>query len=357
MTSPNGTIVTPNTGGAITDSNGNIWTISSSGMVVENGVADTFTANVTELAFKNGVLWQENTSFLWYAKEGNVPGSYHGWSPGTYTAPVPVTRTWVGGGNNSAGNANDWNDHGAPQAGDTLNMTNGAVINVTGNQLHGDPLTFPISAEDASATINVSGVTTMQVDAFYGDDVTINLAANSEWVGGFSAYPGDVFNIHGSGVWDNNGVTTTSTTTNIGVNVIGVGTIDAHQAHSQGVLTFLHGVSVGSSQTVDVNGYELYGGQFGNVEVQSPSLYHAFTTIGFGQVELDGLHGTSYTFASDLLSIFNGKTVVDTLRLAVNNSQNAMPVTLVVAQTATGIGIYTDGHAAMDHATALPVHV
>ena len=59
MTSPNGTVVTANTGGAITDSKGNVWTISASGLVVENGVADTFTANVTELAFKNGVLWQE----------------------------------------------------------------------------------------------------------------------------------------------------------------------------------------------------------------------------------------------------------------------------------------------------------
>ena len=31
----------------------------------------------------NGVLWQENTSFLWYAKVGNVPGSYRrGWQHG-----------------------------------------------------------------------------------------------------------------------------------------------------------------------------------------------------------------------------------------------------------------------------------
>ena len=155
MTSPNGTVVTANTGGAITDSKGNIWTISASGLVVENGVADTFTANVTELAFKNGVLWQENTSFLWYAKVGNVPGSYHGWSPATPVAPVPVARQWVGGGNNSAGNPNDWNDHGVPRVGDSLTMSSG-TMNVTGHQLMGDTIRAPTSA---TVTINVTGVT------------------------------------------------------------------------------------------------------------------------------------------------------------------------------------------------------
>ena len=232
------------------------------------------------------------------------------------------------------------------------------MINIAGNQLHGDALVFPyVNGTSATATINVSGIAPFQISANYSDDVHINLAANSEWVGGFTALPGDTFTISGSGVWDNNVGTFTRTNTNIGVNVVGTGTINANQSHSQGLLTFLHGVSVGSGQAVLVNGYELYGGQFGNIEIQSPSLYHAFTTIGFGQIKLDGLHGTSYSFGNDLLSIFNGRTVVDTLRLAVNNSQNAFPVTLVVAQTAGGIGIYTDGHAAMDHATALPLHV
>ena len=120
--SPNGTTVIGPNGGSITDGKGNVWSISTSGLVVENGVTNKFTANVTELAYKNGVLWQENTSHLWYAEEGNVPGNYHGWSPATSVAPVPVTRQWVGGGNNSAGNANDWNTHSVPQAGDTLNV-------------------------------------------------------------------------------------------------------------------------------------------------------------------------------------------------------------------------------------------
>lgn len=68
MTSSDGTVVTLVDGGTIVDTMGNQWSISASGQVVENGVTDTLTSNVTELAFKNSVIWQENTAFLWYAK-------------------------------------------------------------------------------------------------------------------------------------------------------------------------------------------------------------------------------------------------------------------------------------------------
>jgi hypothetical protein len=101
---------------------------------------------------------------------------------------------------------------------------------------------------------------------------------------------------------------------------------------------------------------ELYGGQYGSVEIQTPSLFHAAVDIGFGQVQLDGVHGTSDSFKNDLLSIFNGKSIVDTLKLDVDNSSNAFPVHLVVANLAGGTGIYTDNHAKMDHGTALPLH-
>ena len=57
------------------------------------------------------------------------------------------TRIWIGGGNNSAGNPQDWyavppTPFGTPQHGDTLYVGSGATINVTGNQLRGDQLNF-----------------------------------------------------------------------------------------------------------------------------------------------------------------------------------------------------------------------
>ena len=115
--------------------------------------------------------------------------------------------------------------------------------------------------------------------------------------------------LRGAGVWDNDTTTSTRSTTNIVVSIAGKGTIVAGQYHSVGRLTFLHGVTVGANQTLEVNGYELYGGQYGNVEIQTPSLFQAAVDIGFGQVQLDGVHGTSDLFKNDLLSIFDGKSI------------------------------------------------
>ena len=42
--------------------------VTSGGQVAVNGTADTTTANVTELAYVNGEVWQENASNLWWGK-------------------------------------------------------------------------------------------------------------------------------------------------------------------------------------------------------------------------------------------------------------------------------------------------
>jgi hypothetical protein len=69
----------------------------------------------------------------------------------------------------------------------------------------------------------------MVFDTTYGADIEVNLAAKSEWVGGFSAYPGAIINIRGAGVWDNDTTTSTRSTTNIVVSIAGKGTIVAGQ--------------------------------------------------------------------------------------------------------------------------------
>jgi lysophospholipase L1-like esterase len=76
---------------AITDASGNNWTITSGKQVAVNGTADTTTANVIELAYVNGTVWQENISDLWYGKTSPTAA----WGPtlGTSTSPVPVTTT------------------------------------------------------------------------------------------------------------------------------------------------------------------------------------------------------------------------------------------------------------------------
>ena len=66
-TSPNNTIVTDHSS-TITDKSGNVWSITALGQVTVNGKVDLTTAHVLTLAYENGVVWQMNTSQLWWSK-------------------------------------------------------------------------------------------------------------------------------------------------------------------------------------------------------------------------------------------------------------------------------------------------
>ncbi|OYV34958.1 MAG: hypothetical protein B7Z80_19775 [Rhodospirillales bacterium 20-64-7] len=85
----NGTVLLAGANAAINDASGNTWTITSSGQVAINGVTDNSTSGVTELAYVNGEVWQENASNLWWGKTS--PGG--SWSPinGTSASPLPGT--------------------------------------------------------------------------------------------------------------------------------------------------------------------------------------------------------------------------------------------------------------------------
>ncbi len=85
MQSLNNTLI--DYGGAITDARGNIWTITAGGQVAINGAPDPGTANVTHLAYANGLVWQENSNNLWWSKASpSAP-----WDPPYGTPAVPVT--------------------------------------------------------------------------------------------------------------------------------------------------------------------------------------------------------------------------------------------------------------------------
>ena len=86
--SPDNTVVPAGSTAAITDASGNQWTITAGGQVAVNGVADATTNGVIELAYENGLIWQENSADLWWSERS--PGA--GWEPpgGTATSPVPA---------------------------------------------------------------------------------------------------------------------------------------------------------------------------------------------------------------------------------------------------------------------------
>ncbi len=87
--SANNTVVLPTSTTPIVDTSGNKWSINSSAQVAVNGVADTTTANVIELAYVNGAIWQENASKLWWGE--TTPNASWGLGAGTATSPLPAT--------------------------------------------------------------------------------------------------------------------------------------------------------------------------------------------------------------------------------------------------------------------------
>ena len=103
-----------------------------------------------------------------------------------------VTRTWLGGGNNSASNPNDWGPAGAPQLGDTLVVSTAAVpglvhpspansiMNVSGNALAGDLVITGggVGAGAENLTANLSHQATMTAAQYEGHG-TFNMSQNS----------------------------------------------------------------------------------------------------------------------------------------------------------------------------------
>jgi hypothetical protein len=81
---PNDTIVANGSTAAIIDGTGDKWTVTG-GVVYKNGTPAGSSANVTEIAYVNNVIWQENSARLWWSWTGA------GWSSGTgiSTSPLP----------------------------------------------------------------------------------------------------------------------------------------------------------------------------------------------------------------------------------------------------------------------------
>jgi hypothetical protein len=373
--SPDGTVITngktpvppsvnPINGSAIVDSNGNLWWISDGGQVIENGQVDTGTANVTEIAFKDGLIWQENSDKLWWAKTGGA-GSFDGWSSGpgtdnangTLTAPVPIDRTWLGGGTNRASNPNDWSPSGSPKPGDALSMTNGGTINIHGDDLHGDMLLIggAPSSPSQDFTLNVSGKAAFKEVAAFPPvgigSITINLADHAKWIGGFSTNLGGGVFITGEGRFANQ-VSTVAAKSVVDVDVTGHGTFNVGSAQSVGgVLEFTK--SVGSGQAIAVGG-DQGRDVAARLLVDDPRHFHASTTLGLGEIFLGGLKADSYAIKDDLLLLFSGRKVVEKLELTVE--PQAHPTGFTVSQASQGITLFGDGRGPTAGGTLLPMH-
>jgi len=76
-------VLTPTSGGSITDASGNVWTLSASGAVMENGSAVAGGGGTAQLTDAGSTIWgQDASSGNWYAWNGG------GWSGPSPTSPI-----------------------------------------------------------------------------------------------------------------------------------------------------------------------------------------------------------------------------------------------------------------------------
>lgn len=171
--SPNETVAyptTPNSTGipqipTIVDASGNTWTINASGQIAVNGVVDKTTANVIELAYVNGKVWQENSAGLWWSKTS--PAS--AWDPpyGTSANPiqgVDITLSSIFG----AANVGDLSATGSgSNVAHTLDVSTGVALTTTGIDLTNYSLV--ISTPVMPREVVISGNSTLTHSAFEVD--------------------------------------------------------------------------------------------------------------------------------------------------------------------------------------------
>ena len=296
-----------------------------------------------------------------------------------------VDRTWIGGGNNQADNPNDWSPPGLPTMAqnfeDNLYMTSG-TMNVDGYQLPPDTylgiqnpgsVTLNLSHgaafdvevyDDASAgpappaIFNIHGSDTVEVGSNYNSSTIVDLAAHAEWIGNFAvSYASASLTVNGpaSAKFINTAVANTTNdgpsggdgiqTINVAVTGSGTFTDDPY-----GVLTFSKAVSAG--QTVDMVSFSGVGPYPPPIlNLNDPKHFSGTVDLTNGEIDLNGLaKANSYTYQNDMLSIFSGKSVIDTLRLASSE-------TFSVEKTSTGgVSIYTAA-ASPPPGTLLPIHM
>lgn len=280
-----------------------------------------------------------------------------------------TTLTWIGGNNNEITNPKDWSPPGLPTMAenfeDNLIMTSGTMnINdyrlppdtylgiqnpgsVTLNLSHGAAFDVEVY-DDASAgptppaMINIHGSDTLEVGVNYNSSTIVDLANNSKWIGNFAvAYGGASLIVNGpsSATFIN---TAEPNTTNVGasfgdgvmtinVSVSGIGTFTDDP---YGVLTFSR--AVGAGQTVDMAASDGASYPPPILNLNDPRDFSGTINLANGEINLNGLaKADSYSFKNDMLAIYSGKKVIDTLSL------QGTAGLFAVEKTATGVSVYT----------------
>jgi hypothetical protein len=206
-----------------------------------------------------------------------------------------ATRTWLGGSDNHATTGIDW-ANGLPQPGDVLNITNGGTIDFS--DLAGDFSATIAGPLQVSGNVDLSNGPTRvgPAQSRFINSGTIDLA-NSQIDADLAG--GGTFAI--TPVHDNAGVSIGAGTTEIG------GTVQA------GVTLELEGEDdFAANLVIDKPQSQQF---LGLLEVRSSGGNSGKGSTGSDEITLKGLTATSYAFANNTLTLFDGPSQVTTLRL------------------------------------------
>ncbi len=137
VTSPNDTIVT-GIGSTVTDADSNVWQIDGNSQITVNGQVDPTTANVDELAYAQGLVWQKNADDNWYSKT-EPSAAWIQWSNADAPVAIPnvsLDDAVIAAGSTNAlvdANGNVWGLTQSNAAGNYQVTVDGAVDDTTAN--------------------------------------------------------------------------------------------------------------------------------------------------------------------------------------------------------------------------------
>jgi hypothetical protein len=252
-----------------------------------------------------------------------------------------ASRTWIGGGNNHADNPKDWSPRSVPQPGDqliiasgtmeirgdelaniggltvagecTLDLTNATIAGIGIYGSENPPFTWypPCYPE-----INLKGTNAFYLGVHAMGSTTVNLAENSEWIGGFST-AGGVHSPYTSSIVINGEAHATFINTGsyiagtpglanvINADIGGVGSFDFWY----GSLEVGKVVGAGQSFVLSDSNEVL--------RIDQPKQFAGIVELkGADRIDLMNLaKDDSYTYQNDMLTIYSGNKVIDTLRL------------------------------------------
>jgi hypothetical protein len=261
----------------------------------------------------------------------------------------PVTRTWVGSGKNIiASDPGNWSPNGAPKPNEQLVMPKGRM-SIVGNDLAGDMLQIGIANQRSEITLDLSGHAAADIYGPSNVKVALNLniagATQPLWLREADStlnihiaplaklnvdtffLINDVTHIDGHGLVNNGHIVLGGGMAFIRDNVEGSGEILMRSWNGTPPSVELgHGVV--NTQFIDVGS--------GTLQVDSPQELAGSVSLLHGIIELIGLaKADSYTFKNDMLSIWSGNNIIDTVRLVTPGA--AVFPRLSVIQTSMGV--------------------